>query len=110
MTALTTASVQNVFPVTTLALSGYRMQPADSSVIRSYDVVGRDTIRVLNMPEEKERIYRFIVAFEERYGRKPKVEDAEGDFKLQVARDMQMSVGGARYYLRLAAEQDNKET
>jgi hypothetical protein len=81
--------------VNTLALSGYRMQPADSSVIRSYDVFGRDTIRVLNMPEEKERIYRFIAAFEERYGRKPKLEDAEGDFKLQVARDMQMSVGGA---------------
>jgi hypothetical protein len=57
------------------------------------------------MPEEeKERICRFIKAFEQRYGRKPTLEDAEGDFKVQVARrDMQMSVGGARYYIRLAS-------
>ena len=74
---------------------------------------GSGAIQVLDMQDEKGRIYRFIEAFEERYGRKPVPQDAEGDFKLRVARDLQMSVGGARYYLRLAAEQtqrDNKET
>ncbi len=30
---------------------------------------------------------------EKLYGRKPKAEDADGDFKIQVARDIQMSVG-----------------
>ena len=59
---------------------------------------------------EARRIHRFIAAFEELYGRKPKPEDAEGDFKMRVAEDMQMSVGGAFYYLRSAAEQAEKET
>ena len=57
------------------------------------------------MQETKERIDRFIEAFEKLYGRKPRPEDAEGTLKTQVAQDMHMSVGGARYYLRLAAEQ-----
>jgi hypothetical protein len=60
--------------------------------------------------EEEELICRFIDAFEQRYGRKPKLEDAEGNFKRDVARDMQMSVGGAHYYLRLAAEHEKEET
>ena len=46
------------------------------------------------MGEDKERVYRFIEAFEKCYGRRPKPEDAEGDFRIQVARDRQMSVGG----------------
>jgi hypothetical protein len=45
----------------------------------------------------------FIAVFEKLYGRAPKLEDAEGDFR-QVAKGMQISVGAARYYLRLAAE------
>jgi len=56
------------------------------------------------MQETTDRVQRFIEAFEILYGRKPEREDAEGDFKVQVARDMQMSVGGARYYLRLAIQ------
>jgi hypothetical protein len=52
-----------------------------------------------------ERIHRFIEAFEKLYGRKPKPDDADGDFKIQVARDMQMSIGGARYYFHLATQQ-----
>jgi hypothetical protein len=62
------------------------------------------------MEVNRKRIYRFIAAFEERYVRKPKPEDAEGDFKIRVAEDMEMSLGGARYYLRLAAEQEKNET
>ena len=64
----------------------------------------------MEMEENTRRVHRFIEAFEKLYGRKPKPEDAEGDFKHQVAEDMQMSVGEARYYLRLAAEQENKES
>ena len=56
------------------------------------------------MQENAQRIYRFIEAFEKLYGRKPKAEDADGDFKTQVAQDMQMSVGGARYYIRSSSE------
>ena len=52
--------------------------------------------------ENSERIYRFIDAFSKLYGRKPQPEDAVGDFAVQVARDLQMHVGGARYYLRRA--------
>ena len=62
------------------------------------------------MEEDTERVHRFIEAFAKLYGRKPKPEDAEGEFKRQVAKDMQMSVGGARYYLRLAAGNEKKET
>ena len=63
----------------------------------------------LEMGPDKDRIRRFIESFEKIYKRRPTLEDAEGDFKLQVAQDMNMSVGGARYYLRLAAEYDEKE-
>ena len=64
------------------------------------------------MQENTQRVDRFIEAFEKLYGRKPRLEDAEGNFKIRVAEDMQISVGGARYYLRLAAERGdtNKET
>jgi len=61
------------------------------------------------MQNDTQRVDRFIEAFEKLYGRKPKVEDAEGDLKIQVARDMQMSVGGARYYIRLASERRARE-
>jgi hypothetical protein len=63
----------------------------------------------LEMGPDKDRIRRFIESFEKIYKRRPTLEDVEGDFKLQVAQDMNMSVGGARYYLRLAAEHDEKE-
>jgi hypothetical protein len=63
----------------------------------------------VEMQNDTERIDRFIVAFEKLYGRKPKAEDADGDFKIQVAQDMQMSLGGARYYIRLASERKAKE-
>ena len=56
------------------------------------------------MQEDRQRVYRFIQAFESLYGRKPTHEDAEGNFKIRVAQEMQMSIGGARYYLRLAAK------
>jgi hypothetical protein len=61
------------------------------------------------MQNNTERVDRFIKAFEKLYGRKPKAEDADGDFKIQVAQDMQMSVGGARYYIRLASERKARE-
>lgn len=54
--------------------------------------------------KNSERVHRFIEAFERLYGRKPRPEDAEGTFTIQVAQDMQMSVGGARYYIRQATE------
>jgi hypothetical protein len=57
------------------------------------------------MQEDTQRVDRFIEAFETLYGRKPRPEDAEGNFKIRVAQDMQISVGGARYYLRLAIKQ-----
>ena len=76
---------------------------------RRYDYLVRYCSGLKMSEEEKERIFRFIEAFEQRYGRKPTLEDAEGDFKLQVARDMQMSVGGAHYYIRLASERTAKE-
>ncbi len=63
----------------------------------------------MQMQNNTERIDRFIEAFEKLYGRKPKAEDADGDFKIQVAQDMQMSVGGARYYIRLACERKASE-
>ena len=62
------------------------------------------------MQEETQRVYRFIQAFERLYGRKPTPEDAEGDFKIRVAQEMEMSIGGARYYLRLAAELEGEKT
>ena len=63
----------------------------------------------VEMQNNRERVDRFIEAFEKLYGRKPQAEDANGDFKIQVAQDMQMSVGGARYYIRLASERKAKE-
>jgi hypothetical protein len=62
----------------------------------------------VELRRDRERVQRFIKAFEELYGRKPKLEDADGNFKIQVAQDMQMSVGGARYYIRLATKQQEK--
>jgi len=59
---------------------------------------------LVEMQEEAERVHRFIEAFEKLYGRKPRPEDAEGNFTVQVAQDMEMSVGGARYFLRAAIE------
>jgi hypothetical protein len=61
------------------------------------------------MESENKRVQRFVQAFESSYGRKPTLQDAEGNFRLRVAQDMNMSVGGARYYLRLAAELDPKK-
>jgi hypothetical protein len=63
----------------------------------------------VEMQEDTQRVYRFIQAFETLYGRKPTPEDAEGDFKIRVAQEMQMSIGGARYYLRLAAELEGEK-
>jgi hypothetical protein len=63
----------------------------------------------VEMQDNMERVDRFIEAFEKLYGRKPNAEDADGNFKVQVAQDMQMSVGGARYYIRLASERKAKE-
>jgi len=60
------------------------------------------------MQEDADRVHRFIDAFEKLYGRKPKPEDAEGNFTLQVAQDMEMTVGGARYYIRAATEAKSK--
>jgi hypothetical protein len=61
------------------------------------------------MQKATERVHRFIEAFEQLYGRKPKPEDADGDFRTQVAEDMQMRVGGARYYIRMATKQEEKQ-
>jgi hypothetical protein len=61
------------------------------------------------MQNNTERVDRFVQAFEKLYGRKPKAEDAVGDFKIQVAQDMRMSVGGARYYIRSSSERKPKE-
>jgi len=63
----------------------------------------------VEMQNNTERIDRLIEAFEKLYGIKPQAEDADGDFKIQVAQDMQMSLGGARYYIRLASERKPKE-
>lgn len=63
----------------------------------------------MEMQNDTKRIDRFIEAFEKLYGRKPKAEDADGNFKIQVAQDMQMSVGGARYYIHLASERETRK-
>jgi len=62
------------------------------------------------MQPATDRMQTFIEAFEKLYGRKPEREEANGDFKIQVARDMQMSVGGPRYYLHLAIEHKKEDT
>ena len=54
--------------------------------------------------KNSERVNRFIEAFEKLYGRKPRPEDTERSFMLQVSHDLEMSVGGARYYIRAATE------
>ena len=59
---------------------------------------------LVEMQEEPERVHRFIEAFEKLYGRKPRPKDAEGNFTIQVAQDMEMSVGGARYYNVMAGQ------
>lgn len=66
--------------------------------------------KVRSMETETERVQRFIEVFENLYGRKPSADDADGDFKLRVAQDMRISVGGARYYIRRAVESKAKET
>ena len=58
----------------------------------------------METPRDSDRVHRFVEAFEGRYGRKPRLEDAEGSFVTKVAQDMQMSVGGARYDIRQAAK------
>jgi hypothetical protein len=89
-------------------LSGYRVYQ-DLAHWR-YDYFLAEGGHVLvEMQDDMERVDRFIETFEKLYGRKPNAEDADGDFKIQVAQDMQMSVGGARYYIRLASERKAKE-
>jgi len=61
------------------------------------------------MLEETGRVHGFIEAFEKLYGRKPKSEDAKGNFTTQVAQDIEMSVGGARYYIRAATERKSSQ-
>ena len=58
----------------------------------------------MELRNDSVRVQRFIAAFEKLYGRKPRPDDAEGNFTAQVAQDMEMSVGGARYYIRVATE------
>ena len=64
---------------------------------------------LVEMQEEPDRVHRFIEAFENLYGRKPRPKDAEGSFAIQVAQDMEMSVGGARYYIRAATEGKSRQ-
>ena len=61
------------------------------------------------MQQQANRVQRFIVAFEKQYGRKPRPEDSEENFTMQVAQDMEMSVGGARYYIRAATEVKSRQ-
>ena len=70
----------------------------------------RGVLYHLAMQQEKERVHRFVEAFEKLYGRKPTHEDAEGHFAVQVAQDMAMSVGGARYYIRAATKLTSNQT
>jgi len=58
----------------------------------------------VELHKDSDRVDRFIAAFEKLYGRKPRPEDAQGNFTVHVAQDMEMSVGGARYYIRAATE------
>ena len=68
---------------------------------------GRRNVR-MEMQNNTERVDRFLEAFEKLYGRKPKAEGAHGDFKIQIAQDMQMNVGGP-HYIRMTAERKAKE-
>ena len=63
----------------------------------------------MELQKDSDRVYRFIAAFERLYGRRPRPEDAEGNFTVQVAQDLEMSVGGARYYIRLASPRTAKD-
>ena len=63
----------------------------------------------MELQKDSDRVHRFIQAFEKLYGRKPTPEDAEGNFVIQVAQDMEMSVGGARYYIHAAAESRSRQ-
>jgi hypothetical protein len=63
----------------------------------------------VELQREIDRVHRFVAAFEKLYGRKPRPEDATGNFTVQVAQDMEMSVGGTRYYIRLASVRTAKE-
>ena len=53
----------------------------------------------VELQKDSDRVERFIAAFEKLYGRKPRPEDAQGNFTLHVAQNMEMSVGGARSFL-----------
>jgi hypothetical protein len=64
----------------------------------------------VELEKDSDRVHRFIAAFEKQYGRRPTPEDAQGHFTTQVAQDMEMSVGGARYYIRVATEQKSTHT
>jgi hypothetical protein len=73
-----------------------------------YDHPRRRWIQV-KLQKDSDRVLSFIEAFEKLYGRKPRHEDSVGTFTIQVAQEMQMSVGGARYYIRKATEQERKD-
>jgi hypothetical protein len=68
-----------------------------------YDCASPRWVHV-ELQKDLDRVHRFIAAFEKLYGRKPRLEDAIGNFTVRVAQDMEMSVGGARYYIRAATE------
>ena len=63
----------------------------------------------MELQKDSDRVRRFITAFEMLYGRKPRPEDAAGNFTVQVAEDMEMSVGGARYYIRAATKDTSRQ-
>jgi len=69
---------------------------------RCYDYPPPRWVQV-ELQKDSYRVDRFIAAFEKLYGRKPRP-DAQGNFTVHVAQDMEMSVGGARYYIRAATE------
>ena len=58
----------------------------------------------MELQRETDRVQRFVAAFEKLYGRKPRPEDANGNFTVQASQGMEISVGGARYYIRVATE------
>jgi hypothetical protein len=70
---------------------------------------GESQERFSIMQKDTTRVYEFIRVFEGLYGRKPSPRDAEGHFRIRVAQEMEMSVGGARYYLRLAVRELEQE-
>jgi hypothetical protein len=62
----------------------------------------------VELQKDSDRVERFITAFEKLYGRKPRPEDTQGNFTLHVAQNMEMGVGGARYYIRAATEDKSR--